>query len=116
MTRAKRHFRRASEMPTVNCDNNRASMNCASNFRFTRSRHQKNTASSGGKTSSSQSKLGFSNCIFKSQVSGQPPENGLPQQNFDQQQAEPAQNKPRKQFLVLRVFADHGLGFFQFVN
>ena len=57
ITSANRIFRRAGEMPTVSDESNRASMNCASNFCRARSRHQKNSASAGGTTSSSQSKL-----------------------------------------------------------
>ena len=66
ITSAKRIFCRAGEIPTVNCDNNRASMNCASNFCRVRIAHQKNTASAGGTTSSSQRICGCSNLIFKS--------------------------------------------------
>ncbi len=63
---AKLNFLRRNETPTVSCDNNRASTNCVSSFSRERIAHQKNSASAGGITSSSQSKFLLSNCIFKS--------------------------------------------------
>ena len=54
---AKRIFLRVGEMPTVNCDSNRARINCVSNFCRARVAHQKNNVIAGGKTSSSQRNL-----------------------------------------------------------
>ena len=66
ITSANRIFRRVGERPTVNDASSRDSTNCVSNFCRTRSPHQKNSASTGGTTSSSQRKCEFSNRMFKS--------------------------------------------------
>ena len=54
---ANRNFLRAGEMPAVSVASSRASRNCVSNLRRDALPHQKNNASAGGTTSSSQRNL-----------------------------------------------------------
>src|SRR5437867_1107006 len=98
--RARRTCCRLLEIPTVKPGNNRAAMNCVSSCCRLRPDHQKNATNAGGTSSSSQRSCGLAKVIsLESKVlslksnhqptSWQPPQDCVPQKNFQQQQAKP---------------------------